>query len=124
MSNEVAPEVEVPTPEAPKREHWKVRQKREREEAAAAARANGTAEMKVDFSGASLEPKPAASKASGGMSWEEFCKRAAIEMVLSEYGFSMLTNYQGEAIGPFYAKIRMAYTAMRSVYDLGVKEGL
>ena len=65
-----------------------------------------------------------ASEAGGGMAWDEFCRRAATEMVLSEYGFSMLTNYQHEAIEPFYAKIRVAFKAMRAVYDLGVKEGL
>ena len=124
MSNEVAPEVEVPTPEAPKREHWKVRQKREREEAAAAARANGTAEMKVDFSGASLEPKPAATEAPGFLSWSDFCNAVAIDLVTSQFGFQMLTNYTGDEAGQvFYSRMRLAYDAMKKAHARGAAQG-
>lgn len=118
MSDEVvAPVVEAPpAPPPPKKEHWKVRAKRLREEAAAAGAEAPEAEK--------CAPAPAQGPASGFLSWNDFCARAALEMVLSEYGFSMLTNYQVEAIGPFYAKLKAAYQAMNAVYALGAKERL
>lgn len=118
MSNEVAPEVEVPTPEAavaPKREHWKVRQKREREEAAARG------EVVAPKDAASTAPE---APASGFLSWSDFCNAVAIDLVTSQFGFQMLTNYTGDEAGQvFYSRMRLAYDAMKKAHARGAAQG-
>lgn len=109
MSNEVAPEVEVPTPEAPKKEHWKVRAKREREEAAAR--------------GEAVAP-PVLPDAPGFLSWSDFCNAVAIDLVTSQFGFQMLTNYTGDEAGQvFYSRMRLAYDAMKKAHARGAAQG-
>lgn len=121
MSDEatVAPEVEVPAPEAPapRKEHWKVRAKRERE-AKAALRAECEKEL-----GVVLGPSPDAPVAAPGfLSWDEFCNRVAVDLVTSQFGFQMLTNYSGpEAAQVFHGRMALAYKAMADAHARGPK---
>lgn len=94
------------TPDVPRKEHWKVRQKREREAAAACA---------------PTEPEKQAISGSGGfLSWDEFCNRVAVDLVTSQFGFQMLTNYTGdEAAQVFHARMKLAYTSMANAHARG-----
>lgn len=114
MSDEatVAPEVEVPAQEAPapRKEHWKVRAKREREALAAKAGAPAPQAPEVPVA------------APGFLSWDDFCNRVAVDLVTSQFGFQMLTNYTGpEAAQVFHSRMTLAYKAMADAHARGPK---
>lgn len=113
----VAPVVEAPpAPPPPKKEHWKVRAKRLREEAAAA----GAEAPEAD----KCAPAPAQGPALGFLSWSDFCNSVAIDLVTSQFGFQMLTNYTGEeASQVFYSRMRLAYDSMKKAHATGVAQG-
>lgn len=120
MSDEtmVAPEVEIPAPAAPapKKEHWKVKAKREREEAARAALERGESAEAI----AAAADAPVA--APGFLSWDDFCNRVAVDLVTSQFGFQMLTNYTGpEAAQVFHSRMTLAYKAMADAHARGPK---
>lgn len=122
MSDEVAPEVAVATPEAPapapRKEHWKVRAKRERDAALAASNAEGVASVDA------LSTAPTAP-AAGFLSWADFCNAVAVDLVTSQFGFQMLTNYEGdESSQVFFARMHKAYESMRKAHARGVVAGL
>ena len=114
MSDEatVAPEVEIPAPAspAPKKEHWKVKAKREREALAAKAGAPAPQAPEVPVA------------APGFLSWDDFCNRVAVDLVTSQFGFQMLTNYTGpEAAQVFHSRMTLAYKAMADAHARGPK---
>lgn len=130
MSDEVAPVVDAPVSPTTRKEHWKVRAKRLREEAMARGEPD-PAEVKVTFAG--LEPAPsnngvpAASKgpATGFLSWDDFCNAVAIDLVTSQFGFQLLTNYTGdESAQVFYSRMRLAYDSMKKAHATGVAQGV
>jgi len=111
--------VEAPaTPEvvaapAPAKEHWKTRQKR----LAAEAAARGESAEAIEAQ--------ATPVASGFLSWDEFCNRVAVDLVTSQFGFTMLTNYAvGEASQVFFARMELAYKAMKDAHGRGASKGL
>ena len=115
MSDEVAPEVGVATAPAPRKEHWKAKAKRLREEAIA----NGSVVPEVE----NVAPVPAVG-ATGFLTWSDFCNAVAIDLVTSQFGFQMLTNYTGdEAAQVFYSRMRLAYDSMKKAHATGVASG-
>ncbi len=62
-----------------------------------------------------------ASEAGGGfLSWDEFCNRVAVDLVTSQFGFQMLTNYTGaEAAQVFHSRMALAYKAMADAHARG-----
>lgn len=130
MSDETMVDVAdlLPPPQtAPRKEHWKVRQKREREEAAKATVVLPT------------EPTPRVIPAEDVkpigkfMSWSEFCCKVAVEAVMSPMWHQKLGHVKGmtraeirasmeREPGPFYAVVRRAYLVMSEAYGKGVGE--
>ena len=123
MSDAVDAVVDVtPAPEAPpapRKEHWKVREKRLREEALARGEAPAATEP------ARVAAVPTGAVCDGFLTWDSFCNSVAIDLVTSQFGFQMLTNYTGdEAAQVFFSRMRLAYESMKKAHATGVGIGL
>ena len=144
MSDDAMPDLSesLPPPStAPRKEHWKVKAKRERE-AMAARRAES--EVEIDALMKDLPPTvPQAPVASEDgpdvapigkfMSWSEFCGKVAVEAVMSAMWHQKLAHVKGQTRGevresmkkdpgPFYNVIRRAYIVMSEAYGKGTSE--
>lgn len=87
--------------------------------AAKAAVAPDATEPAKDAVAATSEP------VEGFLSWDDFCGKVSVDLVTSQYGFQMLTNYTGaEAASVFYGRMALAYRAMKDAHARGVRDGL
>lgn len=133
MSDETMPDLSdvMPPPQtAPRKEHWKVRQKREREEAAKNAPPVPAVVPEAPVAG---EGGPDVAPVGKFMSWQEFCGKVAVEAVMSPMWHQKLGHVKGQTRaevrasmvkdpGPFYNVIRRAYIIMSEAYGKGVSE--
>lgn len=132
MSDDAMPDLSesLPPPStAPRKEHWKVKAKREREEAAkVAALAPAVPEAPVAGEGG-----PDVAPIGRFMSWSEFCGKVAVEAVMSAMWHQKLAHVKGQTRGevresmkkdpgPFYNVIRRAYIVMSEAYGKGTSE--
>lgn len=122
MSEQTASVVDAPAPEAPpapKKEHWKVRQKREREEAAARGEAPPVE-----------APKAAApaKEPTGFHSWTAFCNAVSVEILMTQQGRGLLASFgtSDEDIAAnftgFHGIMAKAYKVLRMAWKHGITE--
>lgn len=135
MSDETTPDLDtmLPPPQtAPRKEHWKVRQKREREEAAKNA-PPAPAKVEVPEAPVAGTAGPDVAPVGKFMSWGDFCCRVAVEAVMSPMWHQKLGHVKGQTRaevraamtkdpGPFYNVIRRAYLVMSEAYGKGTSE--
>ena len=132
MSDDAMPDLSesLPPPStAPRKEHWKVKAKREREEAAKAAPPVPV----VPEAPVASEDGPDVAPIGKFMSWSEFCGKVAVEAVMSAMWHQKLAHVKGQTRGevresmkkdpgPFYNVIRRAYIVMSEAYGKGTSE--